>query len=219
MVATSVNKPTIKVLLVDDHMLVLDGLVARLELETNIQIVGTANNGQEALTKALELKPDVVLMDVSMPVLSGLEAAQRFHQEQPDVKVLMLSMHNDREYILPLVQSGASGYVLKDVSVAELITAIETVYQGGTYFSAGASKSLFTMPESAAETLESGEELTKRETDVLIELASGCANKEVARRLNISVRTAETHRQNIKNKLNIHTTAGLTKYALEKGII
>ncbi|SBT16384.1 Oxygen regulatory protein NreC [Marinomonas gallaica] len=217
MTIDSINKPVIKVLLVDDHLLVLDGLMARLELETNIQVVGMANNGEEALAKAHDLLPDVVLMDVSMPVLGGLEAAKRFHAEQPNVKVLMLSMHNDREYILPLVHSGASGYVLKDVSVTELITAIDTVYQGGTYFSAGASKSLFTRPYPDA--FESSEELTKRETDVLVELASGYANKEVARRLNISVRTVETHRYNLKTKLRIHTTAGLTKYAIEKGLI
>lgn len=219
MTTTSVNKPAIKVLLVDDHILVLDGLMARLELEPNIEVIGTANNGEEALDKAQQLQPDVVLMDVSMPVLSGMEAAKRFRQEQPNIRVLMLSMHHDREYILSLIQSGTSGYVLKDVSVAELITAIETVYQGGTYFSAGASQSLFTPPEADDPVAANSEELTKRETDVLAELAAGCANKEVARRLNISVRTVETHRQNIKNKLNIHTTAGLTKYAIEKGLV
>ncbi|RDL44178.1 DNA-binding response regulator [Marinomonas piezotolerans] len=214
---TASTKPFIKVLLVDDHLLVLDGLVARLELEAHIQIVGTANNGEEALTKAAELMPDVVLMDVSMPVLGGIDAAKRFREEQPNIKVLMLSMHHDREYILPLVQSGASGYVLKDVSINELITAIETVNQGGTYFSAGASQSLFTAYVDTADT--DVEALTRRESDILIELASGYANKEVARRLGISVRTVETHRQNIKNKLEIHTTAGLTKYALEQGLI
>ncbi|ADZ89836.1 response regulator transcription factor [Marinomonas mediterranea] len=210
------NKQVINIMLVDDHLLVLDGLYARLDLEDYINIVGTANNGLEALEKAKELKPDVVLMDVSMPVLNGLEAAKRFNAEQPNTKILMLSMHHDREYILSLLQSGASGYVLKDVSVNELITAIETVYQGGTYFSAGASQSLFVAVEKESDT--QAEALTKRETDVLVELASGRANKEVARSLNISVRTVETHRQNIKNKLNIHTTAGLTKYAIDKGL-
>ncbi|RUM55621.1 MAG: DNA-binding response regulator, partial [Marinomonas sp.] len=115
---------------------------------------------------------------------------------------------------------GASGYVLKDVSVNELIMAIDTVFQGGTYFSAGASQSLFTMPDKSPDALLSANEsLTRRELDVLIALTSGHANKEVARRLNISVRTVETHRQNLKNKLDIHTLAGLTKYAIEQGLI
>ncbi|TDR13185.1 response regulator transcription factor [Marinomonas communis] len=214
------SRPNIKVLLVDDHVLVLDGLVARLQLESHIEIMGTAKNGEEALQKAQQLAPDVVLMDVSMPVLGGIEAAKRFREELPQIKVLMLSMHHDREYILPLVQSGASGYVLKDVSVNELIMAIETVFQGGTYFSAGASQSLFTMPDKSPDALPSANEsLTRRELDVLIALTSGHANKEVARRLNISVRTVETHRQNLKNKLDIHTLAGLTKYAIEQGLI
>ena len=214
------SRPNIKVLLVDDHVLVLDGLVARLQLESHIEIMGTAKNGEEALQKAQQLAPDVVLMDVSMPVLGGIEAAKRFREELPQIKVLMLSMHHDREYILPLVQSGASGYVLKDVSVNELIMAIDTVFQGGTYFSAGASQSLFTMPDKSPDALPSANEsLTRRELDVLIALTSGHANKEVARRLNISVRTVETHRQNLKNKLGIHTLAGLTKYAIEQGLI
>ncbi|MBJ7549086.1 response regulator transcription factor [Marinomonas ostreistagni] len=214
------SRPNIKVLLVDDHVLVLDGLVARLQLESHIEIMGTAKNGEEALQKAQLLAPDVVLMDVSMPVLGGIEAAKRFHEELPQIKVLMLSMHHDREYILPLVQSGASGYVLKDVSVNELIMAIDTVFQGGTYFSAGASQSLFTMPDKSLDPAPAANEsLTRRELDVLIALTSGHANKEVARRLNISVRTVETHRQNLKNKLDIHTLAGLTKYAIEQGLI
>ncbi len=204
----------IRVLLVDDHILVLDGLQARLELEGNIDIIATASNGLEALEKAKQTQPDLILMDVSMPVLNGLEATKRFKVEQPNVKILMLSMHNDKEYILSLVQSGANGYVLKDVSSEELVQAINTVYQGGTYFSSGASDSLFSLASSTP-----CEELTKRETAVLKELAIGLSNKEIAQALNISVRTVETHRQNIKNKLDIHTSAGLIKYALAQHLI
>lgn len=205
----------LRVLLVDDHTLVLDGLQARLELEGNIQVIGTATNGLEALDKAKELKPDLVLMDVSMPVLNGLEATKRFKIEQPDIKILMLSMHNDKEYIMSLIQSGANGYVLKDVSSEELVQAINTVHQGGTYFSSGASDALF-----AQTSLEQKhEELTKRETAVLVEVATGLSNKEIAQVLDISVRTVETHRQNIKNKLDIHTSAGLVKYALAHQLI
>ncbi|RBP81107.1 DNA-binding response regulator [Marinomonas rhizomae] len=205
----------IRVLLVDDHMLVLDGLQARLELEDNIDIIATASNGLEALEKAHESKPDLILMDVSMPVLNGLEATKRFKAELPSIKILMLSMHHDKEYILSLIQSGANGYILKDVSSEELVQAINTVYQGGTYFSSGASDSLF------SPTIEPKryEELTKREVAVLKEVAIGLSNKEIAQSLSISVRTVETHRQNLKNKLDIHTSAGLIKYALEHQLI
>lgn len=205
---------SIKVLLVDDHLLVLDGLKARLELEENITVIGSANNGEEALTQASKLNPDVVLMDVSMPILNGIEAAKRFQAEQPEKKILMLSMHQDKEYILSLIQTGASGYVLKDVPAAELVLAIETVMRGGSYFSSGASQALYHVNES-----QSKEELTKRELAVLKELASGAANKTIANNLNISVRTVETHRQNLKHKLGIHSAAGLTKYAIDNKLI
>jgi len=206
--------PNITVLLVDDHMLVLDGLKARLELEDNIKVLGTANNGNEALIQAKKLNPDIVLMDVSMPILNGIEAAKRFQTEQPEKKILMLSMHQDKEYILSLIKTGASGYVLKDVPAAELVLAIETVMRGGSYFSSGASQALYHMQEEATK-----EELTKRELAVLKELASGAANKTIANNLKISVRTVETHRQNLKNKLGIHSAAGLTKYAIEHKLI
>ncbi|WP_394180114.1 response regulator [Marinomonas posidonica] len=205
----------IRVLLVDDHMLVLDGLQARLELEDNIDIIATASNGLEALEKAHESNPDLILMDVSMPVLNGLEATKRFKAELPSVKILMLSMHHDKEYILSLIQSGANGYILKDVSSEELVQAINTVYQGGTYFSSGASDSLFS-PVTESKRYE---ELTKREVAVLKEVAIGLSNKEIAQSLSISVRTVETHRQNLKNKLDIHTSAGLIKYAIEHELI
>lgn len=209
----------IRILLVDDHPLVLEGISARLEGEAGIQVIGQASNGQEALDLSSALKPDVVLMDISMPVMNGLEAAEHFHNEQPNVRVLILSMHENREYIVKMIQSGAAGYVLKDVSSDELLRAIQTVNQGGTYFSAGASEALFSefghsdQPEKA----ETG--LTKREETVLKLIAEGQVNKEIARTLNISVRTVETHRQNIKQKLNIQTAAGLTKYALEHNLI
>lgn len=206
----------IRVLLVDDHILVLDGLQARLEMEANIEVIGTASNGLEALEKAQQLQPDLVLMDVSMPILNGLEATKRFRSEQANIKILMLSMHNDKEYILSLIQSGANGYVLKDVSSEELVQAINMVHQGGTYFSSKASDALF--GESAKIPLEE-ETLSPRESAVLVEVASGFSNKEIAVRLSISVRTVETHRQNIKRKLDIHSSAGLVKYAIEHDLI
>lgn len=202
----------IRVLLVDDHMLVLDGLQARLEMEANINVIGTAANGLEALEKAQLLKPDLVLMDVSMPILNGLDATKRFRIEQSGIKILMLSMHNDKEYILSLIQSGANGYVLKDVSSEELVQAINIVYQGGTYFSSKASDALF---GQLAVNTSDVETLSPRESAVLAEVASGWSNKEIAQRLSISVRTVETH----KRKLDIHSSAGLVKYAIEHNLI
>ncbi|MBN3561016.1 response regulator transcription factor [Aliamphritea spongicola] len=210
----------IRVVLVDDHPLVQEGIIARLENEDSLEVVGAANDGQQALALIAETKPDVVLMDISMPVMTGFEATERLRAEQPDVRVLILSMHENREYILKLIQCGAAGYVLKDVSSGELVTAIQTVHRGGTYFSAGASQSLFGQGD-AAMSASSGETemLTGREQEVLKLLAEGASNKEVARELDISVRTAETHRQNIKNKLKIQTSAGLVRYAIDNKLI
>ena len=210
----------IRVVLVDDHPLVQEGIIARLENEDSLEVVGAANDGRQALALIAETKPDVVLMDISMPVMTGFEATERLRAEQPDVRVLILSMHENREYILKLIQCGAAGYVLKDVSSGELVTAIQTVHRGGTYFSAGASQSLFGQGDGAM-SASSGEAemLTGREQEVLKLLAEGASNKEVARELDISVRTAETHRQNIKNKLKIQTSAGLVRYAIDNKLI
>lgn len=211
----------IRVLLVDDHPLVLEGISARLENEPDLAVVGTAADGQQALEQAQLLRPDVVMMDISMPVMNGFDAAARFQSDFPDIKVLILSMHENREYILKMIQTGAAGYVLKDVSADELINAIQTVFNGGTYFSSGASQSLFsefgTKPATTSQA--SLDSLTQREQTVLKLVAEGQCNKDVARSLDISVRTVETHRQNIKQKLNIQTAAGLTRYALENNLI
>ncbi|RTE64488.1 DNA-binding response regulator [Amphritea opalescens] len=211
----------IRVVLVDDHALVQEGIIARLENEPSLEVVGAASNGAEALPLVAELKPDVVLMDISMPVMNGFEATERLRAEQPNVRVLILTMHESREYILKLIQCGAAGYVLKDVSASELVNAIKTVYSGATYFSAGVSQSLFSQPDLTLQndTAPQQDALTCRETEVLSLLAGGASNKEVARQLAISVRTAETHRQNIKNKLDIHTAAGLVRYAIEHQLI
>ena len=213
----------IRVLLVDDHPLVLDGINACLSSEPGIEVVGQANNGLEALELAEALTPDVVLMDVSMPVMNGLEATKELKIRFPGCRVLILSMHENREYILQLIQSGAAGYVLKDVSSSELIKAINVVHQGGTYFSSGASETLVNQFESGRRHTNTANEippcLTKREETVLKLLAEGGSNKDIARELDISVRTVETHRQNIKQKLHIQTAAGLAKYAIENNII
>ncbi|MBV1788611.1 response regulator transcription factor [Marinobacterium sp. D7] len=213
------NDTPIKVILVDDHPLVLDGIRARLEDEPGIDVVGEACNGLQAVEKAQALKPDVMLMDVSMPVMNGFEATRELRERCPEVRVLILSMHDNREYILQLIQSGASGYILKDVSSEEMVKAIETVHQGGTYFSSGASQTLFSRFDEPVSAAQDSGVLTRRELTVLKLLAEGRNNKEIARELDISVRTVETHRQNIKSKLNIQTAAGLVRYAIEHNLV
>ncbi|MDF2182078.1 response regulator transcription factor [Neptuniibacter sp. CAU 1671] len=215
------SEEIIRVLLVDDHPLVLDGIEARLAQEPSVEVIGTANNGEQALALAAELKPDVVLMDISMPVMNGFEATERFREQMPDIRVLILSMHDDREYIMKLVRCGASGYVLKDVSSRELIHAIQTVSTGASYFSSGVSQTLFSAPAMIPAEPEPSlpDPLTPRETAVLRAIAEGLSNKEIARQLDISVRTVETHRLNIKQKLDLQTTAALARYAIEKGLL
>jgi len=207
----------IRVVLADDHPMVREGLKASLEGEEGIAVVGAASDGRQALALADELQPDVVLLDISMPVMSGMEAAVEFRRTQPDVRVLILTMHEDREYILKMVQSGVAGYVLKDVAAEELILAIQTVYKGGTYFSSGASQILFS--QFSPDEVSTPDELTPREKEVLTLLAEGLGNKQIARKLNISVRTVETHRQKIKQKLNISSSAGLIRYAIDQKLV
>ena len=215
-----VDEDSIRILLVDDHPLVLEGISSRLCNETNIEVVGLAANGQQALEMARQIHPNVVLMDVSMPVMDGLEATRIFNLELPEVRILILSMHDEQEYIVKMMQSGAKGYVLKDVSSDELIRAIETVHQGSSYFSAGASLSLFdNQNQSPGDEKGVQSVLTHREETVLKLIAEGQCNKDIARNLHISVRTVETHRQNIKSKLEIQTAAGLTRYAIEHDLI
>ncbi len=204
----------IRILLVDDHPLVREGLHSCLELYDNIQVIGEAKTGCEALEKASELKPDVVLMDINMPELNGLDATEIFAERFPDIKLLILSMHNNREYIASALRYGARGYVLKDVPSEEVVAAIEAVHLGGTYFSSGVSKILLAYQESDTEG-----PLTTREQTILLLLAEGKSNKHVAIELDISVRTVETHRKNIKRKLDISSTAGLTRYAIENGLL
>lgn len=203
----------IRVLLVDDHPLVLDGIRSRLEDDPEIMIVGEAGNGEEALQIATERKPDIVLMDINMPVLNGIEAAEKFAERLPDIRLLMLTMHDSREYITKVLKAGAKGYILKDVSSSEMLIAIKAVYQGKTYYSSGVTDIL--VNESSKKEVP----LTDREKTILQLLAEGNSNKHVARELDISVRTVETHRRNIKRKLEVKTSAGLVKYAIENGIV
>jgi DNA-binding NarL/FixJ family response regulator len=206
---------TIKVLICDDHPLVLEGIRAVLETFEHIKVVGAVNSAMAALALSEAHRPDVVMMDINMPDLSGLDAVELFRERFPQARLLMLSMHDSREYISTAVMYGASGYILKDVSTSEIIAAIEAVAANGTYFSSGVADALMRNGPKKDSTIP----LTTREQAVLLLLARGKSNKDVAAHLDISVRTVETHRKNIKKKLGIPTTAGLTRYAIDNGLI
>lgn len=208
-------RQTIKVLIVDDHPLVLEGIRAIIETYSHIEVVGATPSAREALVLAGRVEPDVVLMDINMSDLNGLDAIELFKEQHPKARLLMLSMHDSREYISTSVMYGASGYVLKDVSTSEIVTAIEAVAGGGTYFSSGVSDVLMRVDHVE----KTAGPLTTREQSVLLLVAEGKSSKDVARALDISARTVETHRKNIKKKLGIASTAGLTRYAIENGLI
>ncbi len=210
------SESVIKVLLVDDHILVLEGIKARLDQEKGIAVIGQASDGHEALELVKTLEPDVVMMDVSMPNMNGIETTKVFQKQYPDLKVLILSMHDNREYISQLMLHGAKGYILKDVSAEEMVRAIRSVADGATYICRAATETLFRQG-SEIDRLES--KLTRREQAILTRVARGLSSKAISNELNISVRTVETHRQNIKSKLQLSTTAELTKYAYDQQLI
>ena len=216
---TTNGRQPIRLIIADDHPMVREGLKVSLESEHYIQVLADVSNGREALEKAAELKPDVVLLDISMPVMGGIEACELFRQQMPDIRLLIVTMHDNREYILKVIQAGAAGYVLKDVPTEELLLAVQTVHQGGTYFSSSVARTLFSefgAPLSAGSA--QNQVLSPRETDVLALITEGMGNKEIARELDISVRTVEAHRLKIKQKLGIANSAGLIRYALDHGI-
>lgn len=208
---------TIKVVIVDDHQVVLDGFIARLQIEPEIEVIGTASNGLDAVNTVRELKPNVVLMDVSMPVMNGIEATSLILEENPSAKVLMLTMHDNREYIMKVMQVGAVGYMLKEISAEKMVQAIKTVNQGSTYFCESVTQTLFS--QEVLPVAEKPNPLSRREEAVLKLVAQGHSSKKVASLLDISYRTVETHRQNIKHKLDLNSTAELAKYAVERGLV
>ncbi|WP_435137788.1 response regulator transcription factor [Pseudopelagicola sp. nBUS_19] len=204
---------SVKVAIVDDHPMVAEGIQSLLENFDDITVVGTVTNGREAVDTLPELKPDVILMDLNMPEIGGLAATEMLLERDPDLRILVLSMHDSPEYISTALSHGAMGYILKDVQTDEIKIAIDAVMKGQKYLCTGARGSI-EPPEGDAR-----EQLTSREQTVLLQLAQGKSNKEVAQILYISVRTVETHRKNIKRKLGISSTAGLTRYAMEHGVL
>ncbi len=210
----------IRVLVVDDHTVVRDGICALLALTGDIEVVGEAANGSEALKIVKELKPDVVLMDISMPIMDGLEATRRICREFP-AKVLVLTQYDDKEYVFPVIQAGASGFISKVAASSELASGIRSVYQGDSYLSPSIAKLLIEDYRHGDGRVISDpyEQLTDRERDVLKLVAEGYTTQEIADMLIVSPKTVEGHRTNLMAKLGIHNRIELVKYAVRKGII
>jgi len=209
----------IKVILADDHMVVRKGIKNLLEEESVIEVIGEVSNGQEALDAVEELKPDMVIMDIRMPTMNGLEATQKLSERSSATKVLVLSMHDDEDYILQSIEAGAAGYLLKDTSKEEFIKAIRSIHQGGKYFSGDVSKVLVSSylkgqdvrgPQSPPLSSKNYD-ITKRERQILGMIADGIGNKEIADQLGKSIRTIETHRFNIMKKLKVNNVVELLK--------
>ena len=212
----------IRVLLADDHQLMRSGIRLMLERETNLSVVGEANDGREAVALAKSLRPDVVVMDIGMANLNGIEAAQQMTGDSPEIAVVMLSMHSDESYVLRALKAGARGYLLKDSAEAELIKAVHAVAGGKSFFSPAVSKVL--LDDYVRKLRRSGTEdaydlLTPREREVLQLIAEGKSNKDIANLLNLSVYTVESHRSNLMEKLNVRGLPELILYAVRKGII
>ncbi len=212
-------KGRIRVLLVDDHPIVRRGIGSCLAKQTNLEVIGEAADGREGLARARELNPDVMLMDIDMPHMSGLSVAEVLRKEMPQIKVIILSMHRQPEYILRILQSGAQGYVLKDAPPEELVSAINTVTTGEAYFSPDIARVALNQFVQGNGEGPDPTDLTQREREVLVHIAEGCSNKEIATNLGVGVRTVETHRERIMRKLNIHSIAGLTRFAIAKGMV
>jgi DNA-binding NarL/FixJ family response regulator len=203
----------ISVLLVDDHEVVRQGLRALLEAQQDMEVVGEAKDGREAITKAREKSPDVVVMDISMPGLNGLEATREISRALPSTKVLVLTSYDDDDCIAQMTRAGAVGYLTKRSAANDLSEAIRLVRRGRSFYTPDIAKRI---REKEDETVTRGSALTMREEQVLQLVAEGFPNKGIAAQLGISVKTVEKHRQAVMNKLNIHETAGLTRFALSK---
>jgi len=213
---------SIRVLIADDHAIVRDGVRALLALSEDITVVGEAANGQQAVELARTLAPDVILMDIAMPGLGGLEATIEIRKDNPDVKILVLTQYEDREYIRRFLKAGVSGYVLKKAAGAELTSAIRAVSRGGLVLDPDVAREAMREQLGSAapgRTADPYETLTDREKQVLKLVAEGHSNKEVADLLDISVKTAMSHREHIMQKLDLHSRTDLIRFALQQGVI
>lgn len=215
--------PSISILIVEDHTMVRQGLGMMFKLEPDINVIGEASDGRNAIAKAMELRPDIVLMDIAMPGLNGLEATRQLIKALPDTKIIILTAHGDDAYVKNAVDSGASGFLLKQDSAHDVCRAVREVYKGGIHYSSSVAKRFIRInPQSrdrSGKTARKSPQLTSREIEVLQLIAEGKANKETAAELGISIKTVEKHRGHLMSKLDIHDTAGLTRYAIAVGII
>jgi DNA-binding NarL/FixJ family response regulator len=209
----------IRVLVADDHMLVRTGIRHVLESELEFAVVGEAASGSEALALTAELRPDVVVLDLSMPGMNGLEVASRLRASSPATRVLILSMHDNAEYVLESVRAGAHGYLLKDTAATELRDAIRAVCAGESYFSPPVASRLTAAVRREHHSVPGIDLLTGREREVLLGIARGRTNKEIAAELGISHRTVESHRESLMRKLQLRTVAELTRFALTAGLV
>lgn len=212
--------PAIRVLIADDHTLVRESLVGLLQSEGDVQVVAQAADGIETIEKALAVRPEVVVADLSMPRLGGIEVVRRLREALPDTRVLVLTMHQEDEYVLQAVRAGASGYLVKDSAGAELLAAVRNLQAGRGHFGPQAARTLAQQLQHPERTLDDPYgRLTAREREVFHLIAEGHTTKEIARQLDISVKTAENHRARVIDKVGVRNTAELVRYALRKGLL
>jgi DNA-binding NarL/FixJ family response regulator len=212
----------IMVLLADDHTVVRQGLRALLKAEEDMEVIGEAENGRQAVNLVKKSPPDVVLMDVAMPLMNGLEATRQILKSSPTTKVLVLTSYGDDDCIEQLMRAGAAGYLIKQTAANDLLKAIREVQRGNAFFSPSIAKRLRDQCRQAfsnGQPVKRSGDLTSRESEVLQLIAEGFSNKQIAAELSISIKTVEKHRQQVMNKLNIHDVAGLTRYAISKGLV
>jgi DNA-binding NarL/FixJ family response regulator len=211
----------IRILLADDHTLMRSGIRALLEDEPGLTIIGEAEDGRSAVAQACRLEPDVVIMDIAMPLLNGLEATRQIKQQCPHVRVLILSMHENEEYIRQVLEAGAMGYILKDAAARELISAIRSVYRGEAVLSPAVTRLVIEdyLRWGGTRPQEEADGLSPREREVLQLIAEGYTSKQIAEILSISIKTVQAHRNNLMGKLDLHDRGELIKYAIQKKII
>src|SRR5258708_14735854 len=213
---------SIRILLADDHTILRAGLKMMLNAQPDMEVVGEAQDGRQAFTEAQRLQPDVVLMDITMPDINGIEATKQIKKVLPDIRILVLTMHEHDEYVFQTLRAGASGYMLKEAADTELITALHVIHSGQFYLSPAAQSVMvgdYLQRVRTGEEKDSYSSLTEREREILKLVAEGNTNNQIAERLVISPKTADTHRTHVMHKLNLHSRAELVKYAMRRGLL